>query len=143
VAERILIDTGPIVAVLDQRDQHHAACKAYADQISEVVYTCWPVITEACYLLRRRPDLVDRLLEMVHGGFYELLDIPAEEITQVGGILSKYRDQDIDLADACLAHLADRESILTVFTVDDRHFLLFRNVAGQPLRLLPGVTKGA
>jgi predicted nucleic acid-binding protein len=80
---------------------------------------------------------------MVHGGFYELLDIPAEEITQVGGILSKYRDQDIDLADACLAHLADRESILTVFTVDDRHFLLFRNVAGQPLRLLPGVTKGA
>jgi predicted nucleic acid-binding protein len=143
VVERILIDTGPIVAILDRHDQHHAACMAEADRMPEVVYTCWPVVTEACYLLRHRPDLIDRLLEMVHGGFYQLLSNPAEEITQVGGILSKYRDQEIDLADACLTHLSDREAISTIFTVDNRHFRLFRNVAGEPLVLLPGITKGA
>jgi len=139
VAERILIDTGPIVALLDAHDQHHAVCMTHADRLPELVYTCWPVITEACYLLRRRPDLVERLLETVHDGTYELLNIPVEEITQVGGVLAKYRDQEIDLADACLVHLADRESISTVFTVDDRHFQLFRNAAGDPLRLLPGL----
>ena len=105
--------------------------------LPEVAYTCWPVITEACYLLRLRPDLVHRLLEMVHGGFYEVLDISADEITQVGGVIAKYRDQAIDLADACLVHLADRESISTVFTVDVRHFQLFRTASGKPLRLVP------
>ena len=139
MAEAILIDTGPIVAVLDKRDQHHEVCKTHADQLPEIVYTCWAVITEACYLLRERPDLVERLIEMVNEGHYELLDIPSEEITQVGGILAKYQDQQIDFADACLVHLAEREEISTVFTVDDRHFNLFRTATGEQLRLLPGL----
>ncbi len=139
VTQRILIDTGPIVALLDENDQHHKACLSHADKLPEFVYTCWPVITEACYLLRRRPDLVERLLETVHDGIYELLQITVEEITQVGGLLAKYGDQKIDLADACLVHLAERESINTVFTVDIRHFRLFRNAAGEPLELLPNL----
>lgn len=139
MAETILIDTGPIVAVLDKNDQHHEKCKAHAEQLPEVVYTCWAVLTEACYLLRHRPDLVERLIEMVDEGHYELLDIPSEEITQVGGVLAKYGDQQIDIADACLVHLADREEISTIFTVDDRHFQLFRNAKGNPLKLVPGL----
>ena len=75
---------------------------------------------------------------MVDQGYYELLDIPAAEITQVGGILAKYSDQQIDVADACLVHLAERESISTVFTVDDRHFGLFRDASGRALNVLPG-----
>lgn len=89
VTQRILIDTGPIVAQLDKNDQHHEACLFHADKLPEFVYTCWPVITEACYLLRRRPDLVERLLETVHDGVYELLQITVEEITQIGGLLAK------------------------------------------------------
>ena len=139
VAVRILIDTGPIVAILDERDQHHKACVAAGEKLPELVYTCWPVITEACYLLRHRRDLIEQLLTAVYEGTYELLEIPSKEITEVGGILSKFRDQDIDLADACLVHLADREQISTIFTVDERHFNLFRASGGQPLRLLPGV----
>jgi len=72
VTERILIDTGPIVALLDENDQHHQACAMQAQKMPEVVYTCWPVVSEACYLQRRRPDLVERLLETVHDGVYEL-----------------------------------------------------------------------
>jgi predicted nucleic acid-binding protein len=139
VAEMILIDTGPIVALLDKRDQHHETCKTHAERLPEVLTTCWPVVTEACYLLRHRPDLVERFIEAINEGYYELLDIPSEEITQVGGVMEKYGDQEIDLADACLVHLACRENITTVFTVDDRHFQLFRDDARQPLRLVPGL----
>ena len=137
VAERILIDTGPIVAILDENDQHHAACMEHAENLPELVYTCWPVITEACYLLRHRADLVQSLLEAVYDGVYELLPLSPADIPEIGGTLAKYQDQAIDLADACLVHLAEREQITTVFTVDDRHFQLFRT-AGGPLRLLPG-----
>ena len=139
VAERILIDTGPIVAILDEHDQYHAACTTQAQQLPEFVYTCWPVVTEACYLLRHRPHLVQRLLETMHDGVYELLALSAADIPEIGGTLSKYQDQGIDLADACLVHLANRENITAVFTVDDRHFRLFRNAAGEQLRLLPGL----
>ena len=137
VAQRVLIDTGPIVALLDKNDQHHAACREAAKELPEVVSTAWPVLTEACYLLGTRPDLVERLLESVHDGDYELLPIGADELTEIGGLLAKFRDQEVDLADACLAHLASRESIENVFTVDCRHFSLFRTASGQPLTLTP------
>lgn len=135
---RILIDTGPLVALVDRNDPYHAACVKQARELGEPNYTCWPVITEACYLLRSRPDLVQRLLEACHEGVYQILSLGANDIPEIGGTLAKYGDQRIDLADACLVHLAEREGINTVFTVDRRHFELFRNTAGLPLELLPG-----
>ncbi|MEM8947011.1 MAG: hypothetical protein AAGD11_17685 [Planctomycetota bacterium] len=79
VTQRVLIDTGPIVAILDKHDQHHRACVQAGATLPEVVYTCWPVVTEACYLLRSRPDLVEELLAAVNEGIYELLTITSAE----------------------------------------------------------------
>ena len=135
--QNLLVDTGPIVAFFDRNDPYHEACKRCARELSGRVFTCWPVITEACYLLRHRPDLVDALLEACHDGIYEILPLTAVDIPEIGGTLSKYRDQQIDLADACLVHLANREKIDVVMTVDVRHFSLFRTAAGRPLTLLP------
>lgn len=137
MADRILLDTGPIVAMLDKSDQHHASCTEASKQVRGVFYTAWPVITEACYLLRSRPDLVQELLGAVYEGDFQLLQLDATEVNEIGGWLAKYRDQGLDLADACLAYLADREGIETVFTIDRRHFPLFRTTAGKPLTLLP------
>ena len=60
--DRILIDTGPIVALFDKNDQHHEACREAAKGLPDILLTAWPVITEACFLLRKRPDLVEGLL---------------------------------------------------------------------------------
>jgi predicted nucleic acid-binding protein len=106
----------------------------------DTIYTCWPVITEACYLLRRRLDLFERLLEAVHDGVYELLPLTELDVPEIGGTMTKYQDQGIDLADACLVRLANREGTLTVITVDERHFQLFRTAAGDPFQLLPRVS---
>lgn len=62
---KVLIDTGPIVALFDRNDTYHQACVEVSHHLPDQVFTCWPVITEACYLLRSRPDLVERLLESV------------------------------------------------------------------------------
>ena len=100
-------------------------------------YTCWPIITEATYMLRKRQDQRDDLLLSVIAGDLILLRLRERDLAAVQGIFSKYHDQDIDLADACLLHLADREDIDKGATLDRRHFGMFCKPDGSPLTILP------
>lgn len=135
--EKVLIDTGPLAAIYNRHDQHHHACIERSKQLGPHVFTCWPVLTEACYLLRKRPDLIANLLEACNEGVFTLLPLDAADIPEIGGVLAKYPDHAIDLADATLAALAWREGISHVFTVDRTHFRLFRDSKGQSFTLLP------
>ena len=74
-----MIDTGPVVAFFDRNAPYHDACSRCAKELTGRVFTCWPVIAEACYLLRHRSDLVDALLEACHDGIYEILPLTSVE----------------------------------------------------------------
>lgn len=137
VTQPILIDTGPLVALFDRNDAYHQSCVDQAKLLVEGLYTCWPVITEACYLLRRRRDLVKSLLESCYDGIYEILPLENVEIPEISEVMQKYTDQSIDFADASLVCLAHRERIDHVMTVDHRHFSLFRTIDGKPFTILP------
>ena len=117
----------------------HALCDAVANELSLPTYTCWPVITEAAYLLRQTPQVVRGLLTCCDGSRFEILSLSRDDLVGIEAILSRYEDQGFDLADAALMHLANRENIDAVFTLDRRHFGLFRTARGSSLRLLPGV----
>lgn len=134
----VLVDTGPLIASYNNLEPDHERCKR---QLTEIplgkAYTCWPVITEAAYLLRRRPDEREHLLSMVRNGDLSLLTLTEEDVDAVQRIFAKYYDHQIDLADACLLHLADREGIDAIFTIDRRHFEMFRRTDGTSLQLLP------
>jgi predicted nucleic acid-binding protein len=54
----VLIDTGPLVAIVSERDAEHSACIEQSRTISRPMVTCWPVVTEAVWLLRSRPASV-------------------------------------------------------------------------------------
>ena len=57
LTEPVLIDTGPLVAYFNKRDAYNAQCANVLNEIAPPLYTCWPVLTEAAYLLlyARRP----------------------------------------------------------------------------------------
>jgi uncharacterized protein len=55
----------------------------------------------------------------------------------VAAILTRYADQHFDFADAVLMHLAERESIKTIFTTDQRHFGVYRTLTGTALEIRP------
>lgn len=133
----ILIDTGPLVALLHPNDPHHADCEAIANTLRPPLYSCWPVITEAAYLLGRFPKSVSKLLGYCDGSLIELLPLDGSDIVPIDSILMGYADQKFDLADAALMHLANREGIETVFTLDQRHFSVYRNQERRPLHILP------
>jgi predicted nucleic acid-binding protein len=133
----VLVDTGPLVAIIRKRDQYHAACVAEAKLIQGPFYTCWPVVTEAAYLLSDGPSEVQRLLARVRTSWLRLLQLDADDMQGVADILDRYADQRFDFADAALMHLAERESIGAVFTTDRRHFSIYRTKSKKPLVIRP------
>jgi uncharacterized protein len=134
---RVLVDTGPIVAILLESDEHHAACVEQLRQLSAPLLTCWPVITEAAWLLRSYPQAIRKLLSSFHGRPFELVPLGETDLPGIAALLSRYAGLRVQLADASLVHLANREGIESIFTLDRRDFGVLRLAHGKKLRLIP------
>jgi uncharacterized protein len=136
---RILIDTGPLVAILSSEDAQHETCVDVLREIAGPLLSCWPVITEAAWLLRRSPHAIQQLLGSVDTGFLELLPLAGTEAKAVAMLMRKYESMRPQLADVALVHLAGREGIETIFTLDRRDFSIYRTSRKRPLHILPGM----
>ncbi len=134
---RVLVDTGPIVAILSRRDQFHRTCVEALRDMPGPLFTCWPVITEAAWLLRRDSNAVQQLLNSLDAGFLELLPLTTTDAKPIAFILKKYLDIRIQLADAALVHLAARDGLDTIFTLDRRDFSVCRLPKGRAFRIVP------
>jgi predicted nucleic acid-binding protein len=134
---RVLVDTGPIVAILSRRDQYHRMCVEALRDMPGPLFTCWPVITEAAWLLRRSSAAVQQLLRSLDTGFLELLPLTSDDATAIALLLKKYEDRGIQLADAALVYLATRDGLDTIFTLDRRDFSVYRLPRGRAFRILP------
>lgn len=139
MTERILIDTGPMVALFSEDDGHHPRCRDALTALHPPLFTCWPVVTEAAWLLRKRPDAVQKLFKSFDGGLFALLPLDAADLPAVAALMKRYQDSGVQFADAALAHLAGRENIRTVFTTDRRDFSIIRLKGNRTLRLIPDV----
>jgi len=134
---QVLVDTGPIVAILLESDQYHEACVDQLHHIRSPLLTCWPVITEAAWLLRAYPQAIRKLLSSFDGRPFELVPLGETDLPGIAAILAKYESLGIQVADASLVHLANREGLETIFTLDRRDFGVLRLARGRKLRLLP------
>jgi len=134
---RVLVDTGPLVAILSRDDLHHASCVATLRTLPGPMFSCWPVITEAAWLLRRYPRVVWQLLENISGGLLEVLPLTSLEAKAIAGVMKRYANIRPQLADATLLYLAERDSINTIFTLDQRDFLVYRTGRKRVLQILP------
>jgi len=136
----VLVDSGPLLAFYNDRDTHHTACRNVMETLPVgKAYTCWPVVVEVAYMLRGRDEQRDDFLQSLRDGAFTLFQIRPGELDAVRDVFIKYHDQEIDLADACLLHLAEREKIDTIFTLDRRHFSILRRQDGTALSMLPEV----
>ena len=139
MAERILIDTGPIVAILSEDDEHHDVCSDALTNLAPPLLTCWPVVTEAAWLLRKRPDTVAKMFDGFRGGLFALLPLNLDALPAVAALMKRYESRALQLADAALVHLAERENIRVVFTTDRRDFSIIRLKRNRSLKIIPDV----
>jgi len=140
IDEAVLIDTGPLVACMNRSDTEHLACvKVFHALPLGKTFTCWPVLTEAAYLMRARLGISDpsALLDLVLEDALVVSEIDRRDIGPIKEVFKQYHDQQVDLADAILLQLAERLDITTIFTTDRRDFRSYRRLNGAPFRLLP------
>jgi predicted nucleic acid-binding protein len=134
---RILVDAGPLVAILSRDDEQHTVCVDALQEMPGPLLSCWPVITEAAWLLRRSPRAVQQLLRKIDGSFLELLPLAASEASDLAALMKRYEDIRPQLADAALVYLANREQIETIFTLDQRDFSIYRSGRRRTFNLVP------
>jgi uncharacterized protein len=135
--KRVLVDTGPLVAIMSRTDQHHKVCVEALQDLPGPLFSCWPVITEAAWLLRRHRGAVPRLLGSISEGFLELLPIQSAEAAEIGKLMEKYRNIRPQLADAALVYLAERDGFDVIFTLDQRDFSVYQAGRKRAFRIIP------
>ena len=130
-----LLDTGVIVALLDQDEQHHLQCVEVISDIIGPLVTCEAAVAEACYLLRRTLGAPEAAIKNIVNGVFQIPVRLVERAAPVETLLKKYRDVPMDLADACLVDLADQMDSGQILTLD-RDFELYRWRSRRKFELL-------
>jgi uncharacterized protein len=133
----ILVDTGPLVALLDRSDNHHRKIVRALEKIEDPLVSVWPVVVEAMYLLSFSLQAQKALWEIFETGAVRLLTLDESDIPGMKSLMEKYRDLPMDMADAALVRVAEREGIRRILTLDQRDFAVYRVARKGKFTLLP------
>lgn len=131
----ILVDTGPIVALLNKRDEFHEWARETMDGLAPPLLTCEPVLAEASHIVRRLEGGPAAVLDLVARGVLEVAFRVDSELLALRTLITKYATVPMSLADACLVRMAEirpRASILTL----DSGFGIYRRSGRHTLRLM-------
>jgi hypothetical protein len=135
----ILTDTGPLIALLDKRDNQHRRCLDVISTLpAEPMLTTWPCFTEAMHILGavggyRYQDVLWQLVQEMK---LDIHDSSLAEIKIMRNLMKKYQDTPMDLADASLVALAEHGKMKRIFTVDS-DFYIYRLSDGSALEVIP------
>jgi predicted nucleic acid-binding protein len=136
----IVLDTGPLVALLDADDRHHERCRAWLADNQETLVVPVPVITETCYFIERDSGSqteADFLASFDPGGVFERADLASEDWTRARDLVLTYADLPLGIVNAAVVAVAERFGIDQIATLDHRHFSVVRPAHAQRFTLLP------
>jgi predicted nucleic acid-binding protein len=126
---RIIADSGFLIALLDRLDGFHA----WAARIVEVEPPPYRVCEAVCAEVAAVLGSPEPMLAMLDRGDLQLDFSLSEELLSVHKLTRKYKDQPMDLADACVVRMSEIHRICKILTVDERDFSVYRRFGNQPL----------
>ncbi len=133
--KRFVLDTGPIVALLNRRDSFHEWARDALDSIEPPLFTCEAVLSEACFLLRHLTSGPDAVLALVDRGILRVDFHLADHVSSLRKLLTKYKSVPMSLADACLVRMSDIDSDISIVTIDG-DFRIYRRMGRHPIPLV-------
>lgn len=123
--KKILIDSGPLIALFDSSDKYHKASIEFIKSNEYPLVTTLASITETLHLLDFNRNAQIDFLEWISRGAVEICDIQNNDFNRLKALTEKYRDLPMDFADSCLVYLAEQLRIYTIATID-RDFTIYR-----------------
>jgi len=132
----ILLDTGPLVALLSENDANHARARRLFAACAPPFRCCEAVVAEACFLMRKvHAAGPAEVIALGRRGVYEMAISVDEHWTNIEALLRKYADRPISLADACLVRCAEIHEEPRIVTFD-RDFSVYRWARNRKFALL-------
>ena len=132
---KIVLDTGPLVAFLNKNDKYHSWAVSEFAVIKPPLFTCESVLSEACFLLRDFPDGVANIITLLERELIRIYFHLADEIISVKNLMIKYANVPMSLSDACLVRMSEQISDSKVFTLDS-DFRIYRKNKRQVIPLI-------
>lgn len=121
-----LIDTSAILALINKRDGWHAACAAALPGLQLPLITSAAVLTELFYFVEDRGYSPIETWQFIRSGAVSVASITDADLPSLNALMVRYHDRPMDFADATLVHLAERESLRLIFTIDHDDFETYR-----------------
>ncbi|MGD0268825.1 MAG: PIN domain-containing protein [Candidatus Sulfotelmatobacter sp.] len=132
-----LIDTGAILAIVDDRDRWHHACLQALQSIRIPLLTTEAVLTETFHLTGKNPHNIERAWRFVRSGALKIHPMVDPDLLELHALMAQYSDRPMDFADATLVHLAARERLSTILTIDHDDFETYRLPGRKKFTILP------
>ena len=137
MAGNCLIDTGAIVALLDRSDRWHQPCKDVFKQLRLPLFTSEAVLTELFHLVGDDGRQVRAAWKFVRSGALMIAPINDTDLPALDVLMNQYRDRPMDFAGATLVHIAERESLSLILTIDHDDFETYRIHGRRRFRIVP------
>ena len=131
-----------MVALLDRDDGWHKPCVEAFQSLPLPLLTSEAVLTELFHMVGDQWHEVEAAWRFVGSGAVIVASLADAETPALRALMTRYRDLPMDFADATLVHLARRESVSTVLTVDQRDFGVYRIDGRRRFRVLPTIASG-
>ncbi|MDL1977104.1 MAG: PIN domain-containing protein [Deltaproteobacteria bacterium] len=123
--KKILIDSGPLIALFDASDKYHHEAIDFIKNNKLPLVTTIASITETLHLLDFNRNAQIDFLEWIYRGAVEINNIEKHDFKRLKELTEKYRDLPMDFADSCLVYLAEKLDLNTIATID-RDFTIYR-----------------
>ena len=135
MAPSVVVDTGPIVALLDADEANHAWVVERLEQIRPPLLTCEAVLTEAAFLVRRLGGDPAVVIDLVRRGMLTVTRLFDDDAEPIARLMRRYANTPMSLADACLVRIVERTAHATLLTLDS-DFLIYRQKGRRLIPLL-------
>jgi hypothetical protein len=127
----IIVDTGPLVALFDPSDSHHAACRRRLSSFRDSLVMTLPVLTEAFHILSSESRGCVQLRRLIAQGGMRVHFSDEDELARMFELMEAYQDHPMDLADASVVAAAETMETRKVFTLDRNDFETYRVKRGH------------
>jgi uncharacterized protein len=133
--KRLIVDTGPLVALLNSRDAYHKWARELLDEVEPPLTTCEAVLSEACFLVKNLKGGPEAVLDLASRGVIDIRFRLDSEVTEVRKLMARYASVPMSLADACLVRMSELDKRATVLTLDG-DFRIYRKNGRQVVPII-------